>query len=492
MAPVPAKKTPKAAVLPSFDGLPFTGTMLDAMDLAGMTGPTWDPWRTFWKAVFALPMHSGDLERYKRHTGRESPPAKPVQEAWQPIGRRGGKSRNDAIAAGYLAIRRDYRPLLAPGERAVIPVIAADRKQARQIMNYLKGFVALPGISQYLAREPLTASVEFTTGVTVEIATASYRTTRGYTVVALIAEEIAFWRSEDSAEPDAEVLNAIRPGMATIPDALLLVPSTPYARKGELYRTVQDYYGKADPYILIWNADTLSMHHTDRLARIVEKAFGDDPVAAASEYGQDGHVTFRSDVEAYLTEEAVTAAIVAGRLELPPVAGMRYFAFVDPSGGSQDAYTLAIAHRVGDGDNLRLSLDLLRESPPPFSPEAVTADYAAVLHRYGCTEVRGDRYAGEFPREPFRRHGITYRVADDTKSDLYRNLLPAVNAGRVELLDHKRLKSQLCGLERFVARSGQDTIDHAPGGHDDVANAAAGALVTAGTIRQAVSLHIPL
>jgi hypothetical protein len=449
------------------------------MDLAGLTGPSWDAWRTFWKAVFGLDMDAADLARYTKHTNRTDPPIKQVAEAWQPMGRRGGKSRNDAICAGYLAIRQDYRPLLAPGERAVIPIIAADRKQARQIMNYLKGFCALPEIARYLVREPLTSSVEFTTGVTVEIATASYRTTRGYTVVALIAEEIAFWRSEDSAEPDSEVLTAIKPGMATIPDALLLVPSTPYARKGELYRMVQEHYGKPDPDILIWNADTLSMHHTPRLERIVAEAFDRDPIAAASEYGIDGKVTFRSDVEAFLTEEAVAACIPSGVREIAAVPGVRYFAFTDPSGGSQDAWTLAIAHRVGDVGGARVVLDLVRETAPPFSPDAVATDYASTLKAYGCASVSGDRYAGEFPRELFRRHGIHYRVSDGTKSDLYRDLLPAVNAGRVALLDHKRLKAQLCGLERHVAHSGQDTIDHAPGGHDDVANAVAGALVMA-------------
>jgi hypothetical protein len=35
--------------------------------------------------------------------------------------------------------------------------------------------------------------------------------------------------------------------------------------------------------------------------------------------------------------------------------------------------------------------------------------------------------------------------------------------------------AQLCGRERRTARGGRDSIDHAPGGHDDLANAVAGA-----------------
>ena len=38
-----------------------------------------------------------------------------------------------------------------------------------------------------------------------------------------------------------------------------------------------------------------------------------------------------------------------------------------------------------------------------------------------------------------------------------------------------RLVSQICGLERRTSRAGKDSIDHGPGGHDDLANAVAGA-----------------
>jgi hypothetical protein len=52
-----------------------------------------------------------------------------------------------------------------------------------------------------------------------------------------------------------------------------------------------------------------------------------------------------------------------------------------------------------------------------------------------------------------------------------------LNSGKVELLGSRRLVAQLIGLERRVSRAGRDSIDHAPGGHDDVANAVAGALL---------------
>jgi hypothetical protein len=94
--------------------------------------------------------------------------------------------------------------------------------------------------------------------------------------------------------------------------------------------------------------------------------------------------------------------------------------------------------------------------------------------------VVGDRYGGEFPREVFRKFGMTYQVADRPRSDLYRDALPLFNSGRVELLDHARLGAQLACLERRTSRSGRDSIAEPAGQHDDVANAACGAIVLAG------------
>ena len=136
--------------------------------------------------------------------------------------------------------------------------------------------------------------------------------------------------------------------------------------------------------------------------------------------------------------------------------------------------TMAIGHTEKDG---RAVLDVVRDRHPPFSPAAAVAEFAALLREYRVTTVSGDRYAGEWPREQFRQHGITYAPANRPKSDLYRDVRALLNSGRVELLDHPRLAAQFLGLERRTARGGRDSIDHAPGAHDDLANSVAGVLV---------------
>ncbi|WP_254604791.1 RusA family crossover junction endodeoxyribonuclease [Acetobacter syzygii] len=219
---------------------------------------------------------------------------------------------------------------------------------------------------------------------------------------------------------------------------------------------------------LVWKAATRDMN-PEFDEQEERDAYEEDPAAAAAEYGAE----FRSDIASFVAPEVVEACTVQGRHELPRDSRVRYVAFVDPSGGSSDSMTLAIAHHENDCT----VLDLVRERKAPFSPEATVSDFASVLKSYGLSSVTGDRYGGEWPREQFRKHGIAYNLSDKPRSDLYRDLLPLLNSGKAELLDIPVLSRQLCGLERRTGRSGKDNIDHAPGGHDDVANAVAGVLL---------------
>jgi hypothetical protein len=99
------------------------------------------------------------------------------------------------------------------------------------------------------------------------------------------------------------------------------------------------------------------------------------------------------------------------------------------------------------------------------------------MKSYRISEVTGDHYAGEWPSEQFRKCGIKYVTSELPKSGIYQEWLPLLNSVRTEMLDIPRLITQACGLERRTSRAGRDSIDHAPGGHDDVVNAAAGVLV---------------
>jgi hypothetical protein len=430
-------------------------------------GDTWNAWLTFLCALFALPMTDEQIALYSRHTGRTSPPAQPSHESWLVCGRRSGKSFVLAVVAIFLAAFRDWRPFLGPGEVGTIMVVAADRRQARVIMRYCLGLLrSVPMLAQLIESETR-ESIALRIRIVIEVHTASFKSTRGYALIAGLLDELAFWPiDETSSAPDVEVLGAIRPGMATIPGSMLLCASSPYARRGALFDAWRRHYGKDGDPVLCWRASTREMN--PRVPQsVIDEATDRDPANAASEYGAE----FRSDIEALLTREAVEACVSCDVRERAPMSSARYFGFIDPSGGSADSMTLAVGHREGDV----VIVDALRERKPPFSPEDVAAEFCETLKSYRISRITGDRFAGEWPRERFREHGIVYDPAAKPKNDLYRDLLPLINSKKIDLLDNTRLLTQLVSLERRTARGGRDSIDHAPGAHDDLANAVAGA-----------------
>lgn len=452
-------------------------TLLDAIADPKLFKPffrnptSWLPWTAWICAAFGLPMSQDQLAIYRACTGRKDAPIQQMRELVLVIGRRGGKSRILALIAVWLACFHDYRQYLDQGELGVVQVLAADKEQARVILRYVKGFIKkVPMLARMIERDT-NVGLELSNSISIEITTSSYRAVRGRTVVAALCDEIAFWQSEDSANPDAEVVNAIKPGMATIPTSMLLLASSPYARRGVLYNMHRQYHGKDDPRVLSWQAATDVMNPEIDPAFLAQ-AYEDDPASAAAEYGAQ----FRSDVEAFIAREAVEA-VTSDERERPYMPEFKYHAFADAAGGSgSDSFSLAIGH-VEKGISV---LDVIREAKPPFSPKTIVEQYSALLKLYGISKVSGDRYAGDWPREQFLEQGITYEPSAKPKSAIYGEFLPLMMSRKCDLLDNQRLVNQLCGLERRTARSGRDSIDHAPNGHDDVANAVAGVLTSMG------------
>jgi hypothetical protein len=430
-------------------------------------GQTWHAWSAFLACLFGLPMDDEQRALAQRCTGRADMPTTQAREAALIVGRRGGKSYCASLIAIYLSCCRTYAAVLSPGEMGVVMLIASDRKQARVLRRYVGGLLrSVPMLAQMIANETA-EGIELTNRIILEIHTASYKAVRGYTVIACIADEVAFWPTDESSNPDTEIIQALRPAGATVPGfLLLLLISTPYARKGELWKAYKNHFGKDGDPVLVWQADTRTMNPLVPQS-VLDHAYQDDESAASAEYGAQ----FRRDIDVFISREVVDACVISGRYELPPGTG-RSVAGIDPAGGSSgDSMTGGIARADGD----RVVLECLREWKPPFSPEQVVAEFAVLLKRYRITTVVGDRWGGEWCREPFRKHGILYQIADKTKSELYQAFLPLLNSQTVDLLDHPRLISQLCGLERRTARGGKDSIDHGPGphGHDDVVNACA-------------------
>jgi hypothetical protein len=234
------------------------------------------------------------------------------------------------------------------------------------------------------------------------------------------------------------------------------------------------HFGRENSDTLVWTADTATMHLGFDPA-IVARAYEDDPESAASEYGRDGQISFRSDLQSLFLREPLYRCVREEPRELPPQPGA-HSAFVDTASGSDESYGLAISHRDAHG---RAIVDLSREWPSPFDPFEVTAEVCALLRRYHCLSVTGDRFAPGWVSGAFEREGIGYQVSERTKSQIFMDMAALVNSGAVELPDDPRLLHQFLSLQRRTGRAGRDSVDHRSGQRDDLCNAVSGAATIA-------------
>lgn len=427
---------------------------------------TFTAWRALLSGFYGLPLDDGGAAIWQEVTGREYVAGVLFRELWLAIGRRGGKSQVAALLAIFEALFRDHRDKLAPGEVATCMVIAADRKQARAVMRYISGLVnENPMLRRMVLREN-SEQIEFDNRAAIEVHTASHRSVRGYTLSAAILDECAFWHV-DGANPDKEIVSALRPALATL-DGKLIALSSPYAKRGILWDAHKRYFASDHPRVLVAQAPSRTMNPTLPQA-VVEQALQEDREAALAEY----MAQFRGDIATFLDVELIAESTRRKPLELQRVTGLQYFAFVDPAGGGKDEFTMAVAHM----DEGRIAVDAVRGRRG--SPADCVAEFAQVLAGYGINRVVGDRYAGRWPRDEFAKHGIAYAPSPLDRSGLYLEFLAALNSGRVELPPCEATARQFAALERRTSRSGRDSIDHPPNGSDDRANAVAGVVALA-------------
>jgi hypothetical protein len=170
------------------------------------------------------------------------------------------------------------------------------------------------------------------------------------------------------------------------------------------------------------------------------------------------------------------ACTTPGVVERPVVPGVGYVGFIDAAAGSgRDSFAAAIAHADLQPDGQVVAvLDAVREVKPPFDPVAVTGELATFLQTYGIDVVQAEKFAGRWVVETFARHGITVVQDAEPKSAVYIACLPLLTGQRCDLLDLPGLRGQLTALERRRRAGGRDVVDHLPGAHDDLANAATG------------------
>lgn len=436
-----------------------------------MSAASWSSWKILLIAAAGEALTETERVEFKRLTGREREPGAMVKQFVGALGRRSGKSYAMSVFLCWLAALCDHRGTLAPGEVGVALLISRDQRVSKIILNYIEGILSQSDQMKQLISNRTQELIELSNGINIEVRPASYKTLRGPTYIAICGDEVAQWyTSVDFANPDQEIIAAVKPGLLTTGGPLLLVSST-YARRGVLYDAWKRYFGPSGPDdILVAYGASRDTNPSLSQAEI-DRELEADPIRNRAEYLSE----WRSDVEGFISREIVEAC-VKDYFELPPVLGYSYRCFVDAASGvpEGDSYAIVIAHKLGD----RVVIDAIREIRPPFNAfEVINTILVPLCKSYKVSVVRGDAYAGELAREPIRRAGLSYELAKKHKSELYADpFLGVLNACKIDLPRNERAMNQICALERSVQRSGRDQISHPTNGRDDDANAIAGAV----------------
>ena len=424
---------------------------------------SWRTWLTVLRAAFGSPLDQSDLDIFAHVAGGRAPPSRRVRELWAICGRRSGKSRTAALVSGFIATCTD-RGKLAPGERPMVLALAATRDQAQVVHGYTLGFLEASPILRKEISEVTANEIRLQNGVVIGTHANSFRSIRGRTLLAAIFDESSVWRDESSANPDLEVYRAVMPALGS--NGMLIGISTPYRRVGLLYTKHRDAFGQSNDDVLVVQGPTPTFNPTYDEADIARKRAA-DPQGAVAEWDAE----FRSDLAAFLDDASIDAAIDRGRpAELSVREGSVYSAFVDMSGGRHDASCIGIVHREGD----RVVADVIRGRRG--NPAAAVAEFSTLARQYGCYRITGDNYSADWVATAFESAGCQYVRSRLTRSELYLEGLPLFTRGLISFPDHAQLIRELRLLERRVARSGKDTVDHGVGGSDDHSNVLFGAM----------------
>ncbi|MHC2018702.1 hypothetical protein [Methylobacterium sp. CM6247] len=234
-----------------------------------LPGESWANWRVILIASQGEPLTDAERVVFKELTGREREPDEPCDEVWGVVGRLGRKTRAFAVAASYFAGCVNYDGDFAPGQRARIPVMATGTRTATEASNYLLGiFTDVPFLAELViyAEPPTRDTIRLTNRIDITVTPASFKTVRGATLAAVVCNEIAFWHIEDAANPDKEILRALRPApWSRHPRRPVVRPVLALCQEGRGQDELQDqlWSCRRSPHSCRPGADT---HHAPRTA----------------------------------------------------------------------------------------------------------------------------------------------------------------------------------------------------------------------------------
>lgn len=329
------------------------------------------------------------VETFKRLIGRK------VRRWVIRAGRRSGKSSSLCRFAVCTALFGEH--VVQAGDLGIVAIVSVDRSEAAGRLKTIGEILRALGVPF----TPRGDTIELVgKPIAFRVFTASISGSVGFTSIAVLADEVAVWQSADSgANPAKEVLGSLAPTMATMPNAVMVLSSSPFSTLDSHHEAFQrgETDDQATAFAPSWVANpTLSEAETHRLEP--------DPETwrrhyAAEPLGANGITFFNPD--------AVDAAVDAGlSMPLRVPAGAAVGAGVDPA-FKKDAFAGAFV-AMREGVVTLLDLVEVRPSPgSPLQPSVVCGAFASRARGFGCTSITSDGHYVESVREAVTAAGLT-------------------------------------------------------------------------------------
>jgi len=423
-------------------------------------------WVTAYKALDGEPLTPAELGIWRALTGRESYEPRDTHEL---VAIKGRRAQGTKTACKFLAFKihtADFRRYAPKGDRLHVPVIAQSREVAREITSYLSEFYTNTGLCSEFS-EILKTSIELTNKFVISVQTCSYRAPRGISAPLGLLDEVGVWRVEGS-DVDKEVVRSLTPAQIQFPNRKLILLGSPWVKAGILFERWERRTEGGDRLVVHCPTPLMNpMIPVEELAREEQS----DP----QNYRREFLAEWLDDVDQFLPDSDITAAIRSGVRETPPADAFKgaYFGAIDASSlTGRDRFVFGVARRAVRGSaGVGTAVDLLRGWSRATVP-LVCDEIAALAKSYGLRTVVADQHGYAFLRELMSARGIELRQLAFTmrsKPEIFLDLKLALSQLRLQLLDHNESLRELRMLESRRTSGGHYAIAAPRGAHDDFA-----------------------
>ncbi|MCI0616919.1 hypothetical protein L0244_28410 [bacterium] len=439
--------------------------------------PSFFGWRVIEKYISGMNMTPKEEAFFEKHTHRRYRAGKMPRNFVLICGRRAGKSVECAYFTDWRALTFDGK--LAPGETACNLVISPSYRNSSVMIDYcaalLQQLEEQSGIRLIARRRTweTLASIELFNETSIRSIPVNRTSGRSVSTLTCVMDEGAHFKV-DGRFSDAESFERIRPGMATFaPHDVYAILTSPATREGLVFDLYEQYFGKEQNEVLIFQASSMDMNPT-----LDESWLEGERQARGESYWKREFLAEFVDAEvAAFSSASIESCVVGTRRELPYSLGCKYIGVIDPSGLNPntqfgDEFVATVGHVNGSTviqDAIR-TWSANKDADRIVDPDTAIAESIELFRRYDVRKVISDRYAAAWVAKKITEAGFDFQYAPLSQSDLYLELQPVLNSRSIELLDNKLQTVQLKALE--MKTSGSKTkIDHSRGRHDDRAAA---------------------